>query len=57
MLTRSFDDKIISGVCGGIEEKLNIASKMVRWIFVILILLGGISLWLYLFAWIVLPQD
>jgi len=57
MLTRSFDDKIVGGVCGGIAKKLNMTSKTVRWIFVILVLLGGISLWLYLLAWIVLPQD
>jgi phage shock protein C len=57
MLTRSFDDKIVGGVCGGIAKKLNMSSKTVRWIFVILVLLGGISLWLYLLAWIVLPQD
>lgn len=57
MLTRSYDDKIIGGVCGGIARQINMPSKTVRWIVVILFLLGGISLWLYLLAWIILPQD
>jgi len=55
-LCRTPEDQVFSGVCGGLAQFLNLDSNLVRAIYLILVLLGGISLIPYLYAWIVIPQ-
>lgn len=49
-------DRIIAGVCGGIAEYFGLDTSMIRIVTLILILFGGISLWVYILLWIIIPQ-
>lgn len=54
-LHRSSTDRVFAGVCGGIAETFNLDSSTVRLIAVLLILFGGMSIWVYIIAAILLP--
>lgn len=57
-LYRSTADKKIAGVCGGIAKYLNIDSTVVRVVFVLLLLPGGLpGLVPYLILWIIMPEE
>ena len=56
-LHRSSTDRVFAGVCGGIAETFNIDSSTVRLIAVLLILFGGMSIWVYIIAAILLPLE
>ncbi len=56
-LYRSTTDKKIAGVCGGLAEYFNIDPTIVRVIFVLLLLPGGLpGLLPYLILWVVMPE-
>lgn len=57
MLKRSRTDRMIAGVCGGIAEATNMDSSTIRLITVALILFGGISIWIYIIAAIIIPLE
>jgi phage shock protein PspC (stress-responsive transcriptional regulator) len=50
-------DKKIAGVCGGLARQLGLDSGKVRWAFVLLVLFAGLSAWVYLVAWFLMPSD
>lgn len=55
-LYRSTTDKKIAGVCGGLAEYFNIDPTIVRVIFVILLLPGGLPGFIpYVILWLVVP--
>ena len=54
-LYRSRNHKTIGGVCGGIAEYFNIDIALVRVICFMLIFFGGVSLFIYIILWIVIP--
>ncbi len=55
-LVRPRDDKVIGGVCGGIARYLGVDSTFVRVITALLFLAGGISLFVYVIVWIIMPS-
>lgn len=55
-LYRSKTNHIIGGVCGGLGEYFNLDPVLIRLVWIILILFGGIGLLLYVIAWIIIPQ-
>lgn len=55
-LTRSENDKIIAGVCGGLAAYLEIDTIFVRLAFLILLFASGIGFALYFILWIIMPQ-
>ena len=56
-LYRSRDDRMIAGVCGGLAEYFDVDPVIVRIIFFILLLPGGLpGLLPYLILWIVVPE-
>jgi phage shock protein PspC (stress-responsive transcriptional regulator) len=55
-LFRSVSNKVIGGVCGGLGDYFGVDPNVIRLIAVLLLFLGGLSLWVYLVMWIVLPQ-
>ena len=55
-LYRSWSNKVIGGVCGGLGEYFGIDPNVIRLISVLLVFFGGLSLWVYIVMWIVLPQ-
>lgn len=56
-LYRSRIDRYAGGVCGGIAEYFNIDSMLVRVLFVISGLIGGLSIIVYLAALVIVPED
>ena len=54
-LTRSANDKILGGVCGGLAHYFGIDPVIVRLIFVGLVFAGGISIVLYPILWMIMP--
>ena len=55
-LCRASIDKKIFGVCGGIAHYFNIDSNLVRLIAAVLVIAGGVSIWLYLIAAFIMPE-
>ncbi len=55
--TRSSSDKMIAGVCGGIARYFNIDPVIVRLVFVLSVLIGGVTPFVYLILWLVMPED
>lgn len=55
-LTRSTNDRMIAGICGGLGQYLGLDSTIVRLIFVLLALAGGPGLLAYLIMWLVVPE-
>lgn len=56
-LYKSRNDKKICGVCGGIAQFLGIDSTLVRVITVLLVALGGMSIWVYIIAAIIMSAE
>lgn len=57
-LVKSFDDKVISGVCGGVARYLNIDSTVIRIIFALgTILGGGTPILIYCAMALIMPSD
>ena len=56
-LTRSTADRRIAGVCGGLAKYLSVDPTVLRIIFLITAIFGGIGLWAYLIIWLVAPED
>ncbi len=55
-LTRTSDDQLLTGVCGGIARRLNVNSNVVRAAF-IGGLVTGLSPLAYVVCWIAMPKD
>jgi phage shock protein PspC (stress-responsive transcriptional regulator) len=53
---RDPDDKVIGGVCSGLAAYFDIDRVWVRLAMFLLIFFGGLSLWVYIILWIVIPQ-
>ncbi len=47
---------MLAGVCGGIAEYFNLDPSIVRIAAAILIFAGGLSVWVYVIAAIILPK-
>lgn len=55
-LRRSTTDRMIAGVCGGVAEHFGIDSAMLRLVTILLVIFGGLSLWVYIILWIIIPE-
>ncbi len=56
MLRRSRRDRSIAGICGGLAEFFGTDPTLVRIVTLLLILFGGLSLWVYIILWIIIPE-
>ena len=57
-LYRSRSSRMISGVCGGLAEYMNIDPLVVRLVFVITAIFGAsIGFWVYIIVWIAVPEQ
>ena len=52
----SESEKKIGGVCGGIAEYFTLDVTFVRLLFVLLALIGGLTIFIYLVLWIIAPR-
>lgn len=55
-LYRLDKNAMLAGVCGGIAEYFNIDPSLVRLVTAALCLAGGLSIWVYVIAAIILPK-
>jgi phage shock protein C len=56
-LYRSRTERMISGVCGGLGEYLNVDPTLIRLIFVFAALLGGPGIIIYIVWLLVVPEE
>jgi len=56
-LSRSENDKMLGGVCGGIASYLGVDSVLVRLAFVVLLFASGIGLPIYVILWAIMPLE
>lgn len=57
LLRRSSHDRVFGGVCGGLGRYWNIDPVILRVVFGVSLLVGGIGLFLYLAMWWLVPDD
>lgn len=50
-------NRSIAGVCSGLAEYFGIDTTLLRLITFMLILFGGLSIWIYVILWIVIPEE
>ena len=55
-LLRSPDDRMLAGVCAGIADFFGLDVSLVRIATLVLILFGGLSIWVYALLWIIVPK-
>ena len=55
-LYRDPDEKAIGGVCSGIAHYFDVDVVWIRLATFLLIFFGGVSLWVYIILWIVIPE-
>ncbi|MFP4461308.1 MAG: PspC domain-containing protein [Thermotogota bacterium] len=56
-LYRSRDDKVLAGVCSGLGKYLDVDPVIIRLIWAATILLAGAGIFLYIIAWIIIPEE
>jgi len=56
-ITRSQDERIIAGVCGGFAEYFDIDVTIVRLIWIFITIFGGIGILAYIFSLILIPEN
>ncbi|MBI2357116.1 PspC domain-containing protein [Candidatus Dojkabacteria bacterium] len=56
-LYRSKTDRVIGGVCGGLGEYFNVDSTIIRLLFVLIVLSGGVGILAYFILWVVIPEE
>ena len=49
-------DGTIAGVCGGLAEFFGLDVSLIRIATLILILFGGLSIWVYIILWLIVPK-
>ena len=57
LLRRSRTDRSIAGVCAGLANYLGIDTTLVRILTLCLIIFGGMSLWVYIILWLLIPEE
>lgn len=56
-LRRSRTDRSIAGVCGGLANYLDIDSTAMRIVMLLFLICGGMSLWVYIILWLLIPEE
>lgn len=56
-LYRKSSDRVIGGVCSGLGDYFNVDKVLIRLLWALAVIIGGIGLLAYLIAWIVIPVE
>ena len=56
-LYSSRDERIIAGICGGLAEFFGLEVSRIRLALLLLILFAGLSLWVYIILWLIVPLE
>jgi phage shock protein PspC (stress-responsive transcriptional regulator) len=57
LLRRSYDDRMLGGVAGGVARYFGIDTTIVRIAFVVLTLFGGLGIAVYLAGLLLIPEE
>ena len=57
LLRRSYEDRMLGGVAGGLAQYFDVDTTMVRIAFVVLTLFGGVGIPLYLAGLLLIPDE
>ncbi len=56
-LTRSTSNRKLAGVCGGLAEYFGLDASIIRIIWILAVVCGGVGILAYLIMWLVMPQQ
>lgn len=56
-LYRSRTNRSIAGICGGLAAYFATDATLLRLITLFLILFGGLSIWIYIILWLIIPEE
>ncbi len=56
-LYRSRNNRIIGGVCAGFAKYFNVDPTWARIVFILFVILGGITCIIYLILWLIIPEE
>ncbi len=56
-ISRNASDKMIAGVASGLARYLDADVTLVRIVFAVLSIIGGVGVPLYLACWLLIPED
>lgn len=48
--------RVLAGVCAGVAEYFGLDTTLVRAVTALLLIFGGVSLWVYIILWIIMPS-
>jgi phage shock protein C len=57
ILERKLSDRMLAGVCSGLAAYSGLDANLIRVIFLVACLFGGIGALAYLVAWVVIPEE
>src|SRR5512144_2568126 len=57
VLTRSRDDRVVAGVCGGVGRYLGVDPVLFRVLLPVLAVFGGSGIVLYALGWLLIPEE
>jgi phage shock protein PspC (stress-responsive transcriptional regulator) len=57
LLRRSYDDRMLGGVAGGVARYFGVDTTLVRIAFVVLTLFGGMGVLVYLAGLLLIPEE
>lgn len=56
-LSRPRKNRVIAGVCAAVARRFNLSITLVRLLTVLAVIFAGLSLWVYIVLWIVIPNE
>lgn len=56
-LYRSRTHRSIAGICGGLSDFFGTDVTLLRLVTLLLIFFGGVSIWIYIILWIIIPEE
>lgn len=56
-LYRSRAHRSIAGICGGLADFFGIDATLLRLVTLLLMVFGGLSIWIYIILWIIIPEE
>jgi phage shock protein C len=54
---RRSSDRILAGVCGGLAEYFGLEKTLLRVIYLLLVLFGGLGILIYIILWVLMPNQ
>ena len=56
-LRRSRTNRSIAGICGGLSDYFGVDATVLRVVMFFMFFFGGMSLWVYIILWLLIPEE